>query len=159
MSGDVRMVKPRYEPSKPTLTYDGQGEAADHLFAAFGDGPTDEQCQDLWCRYPSLRDWHKRTYAARPAPVPAPVASASAQPDHTKWPPIPISHCRIAQQTAPAVPAGWREAWETARQACKAGISEHRGFEIDAMVESTIISRVLVAFEALHVALSAAPKP
>lgn len=64
-----------------------------------------------------------------------------------------------AAQPAPAVPAGWREAWETARQACKAGISEHRGFEIDAMVESTIISRVLVAFEALHVALSAAPKP
>lgn len=73
--------------------------------------------------------------------------------------PEAMQGCVSWQQPAPAVPAGWREAWETARQACKAGISEHRGFEIDAMVESTIISRVLSAFEALHVALSAAPKP
>jgi hypothetical protein len=62
-----------------------------------------------------------------------------------------------APAAVPEVSEGWRQAWETARQACKAGISEHRGFEIDAMVESTIISRVLVAFEALHVSLASAP--
>ncbi len=42
-------------------------DTAELLFAAFGDGPDDEQCKDLWFRYHSLRDWHKRTFAAQPA--------------------------------------------------------------------------------------------
>jgi uncharacterized small protein (DUF1192 family) len=42
-------------------------ETAEVLFAAFGDGPTDDQCKDLWLRYPSLREWHKRTFTTPPA--------------------------------------------------------------------------------------------
>jgi hypothetical protein len=50
------------------LSHPTAADPADHLFAAFGDGPGDDQCADLWCRYPSLRDWHKRTFAAAKQP-------------------------------------------------------------------------------------------
>jgi hypothetical protein len=58
----LKYLEPRPPAAEPA------SDPADHLFAAFGDGPSDDQCADLWRRYPSLRDWHKRTFAAAEQP-------------------------------------------------------------------------------------------
>jgi hypothetical protein len=76
---------------------------------------------------------------------------------------VPMVHPLTASQEQAQQPSGGEAqrihtAWEVARHRCKEAINEHRGFEIDAMVDATLCSRINDAFHELHLTL-ATPKP